>query len=229
MPALACAIPQIGGRAEPTPVPAPTPMGDTLILMVPLYRIGLEPGAAVPGAELSYVGQSSGGYDVIIGGLAANKRSGDSFSWQGVVAPGVIANYNLRLTTTLLGRLVAAGPVTLNVFNPLPVATNVVPAESEGLYYNNIAMQYLVPPGRAIPVTTLIYEGIIEPGGPENLAEQMAYLSGVEGYPYFAFGDSIGWTGKLRHNVTIRYSFRVVSMDENGLRVAGSAELWALP
>ncbi len=226
MPALACAIPQIGGRAEPTPLPPPTPMGDTLILTIPLYRIGLEPGGAVPGAQLRYMGQNGGMYEVTIGGLAASKRSGDSFSWQGIVAPGVVGNYNLRLTATLLGRLVAAGQVTLNVFNPMPVVINTAPTTGDALYYNNIAVQYLIPAGRAIPGTTLIFEGVVEPGGPENLAQEMAHLSGGSGYPYFAFGDSVGWMGRLRDNVTIRYSLRVIALEENGLRVAGSAELW---
>ncbi|GAB4149300.1 MAG: hypothetical protein Fur0021_10110 [Candidatus Promineifilaceae bacterium] len=226
MPALACALPQIGGRGEPTPAPLPTPMGDTLTLTIPLYRIGLEPGDAVPGAELRYIGQNGGSYDVTIGGLPASKRSGDSFSWQGIVAPGVVGNYNLRLTATLLGRLVAAGQVTLNVFNPAPVAINAMPASDGALYYNNIAVQYLIPAGRAIPGTTLVFEGIIEPGGPENLAQRMAHLSGGSGYPYFALGDSVGWMGQLRDNVTIRYSLRVIALEESGLRVAGTAELW---
>ncbi|MCA9938858.1 MAG: hypothetical protein KC418_09460 [Anaerolineales bacterium] len=223
MPALACAIPNIGGNQEPTPAPLPTPMGDTLILTIPLYRIGLNPGDTVPGSELRYVGQNAGSYDVTIGGLSASKRSGDSFAWNGVVAPGVVGNYNLRLTTTLLGKLVAAGPVTLNIFNPTPAAA---PPAAASLHYTNIVVQYLIPAGRTIPGTTLVYESIVEPGGPENVPQRMARLSGGNGYPYFAFGDSIAWTGQLRNNVSISYSLRVAGLGDDGLRVAGSAELW---
>ncbi len=225
LPALACDVPSIQLGREPTPVPTAQPLGDTLVLTVPLYRIGLEPGDSVPGAQLTYVGSDAGAYQVRIDGLPAVRRSGDSFSWYGVVAPGVIGNYNLRLSTTLLGKLVATGSVTLSIFNPEPEALATEPT-ADDVAFANVAVQYYAPAGSDIPGTTLRYEGLVEPGGPEGVSQPMARLSGVRGYPYFAFGDSITWTGRLRDNVIVRYTFRVAALDANGLRVAGSADLW---
>jgi hypothetical protein len=224
VPALACQLPSLPLIGD-GPSATPTPMGDTLILTVPVYRISLDPGDTVPGAKLTYVGKNNNAYDVIIDDLPATRRTGDSFSWYGVVAPGVIANYNLRLTTTLLGRLVAAGSVTLNVFNPAPQPVAAAPT-TFALSYSSIAVQYWVPAGSSIPGTALVYERTVEPGGAEGVAQSMAQLSGIQGYPYFAVGDSIVWLGTLRDNVTIRYSLRVTGLDEDGLRVAGTADLW---
>ncbi|MEW5989068.1 MAG: hypothetical protein AB1791_20775 [Chloroflexota bacterium] len=215
---LACAVPLIGGPAE-TPVP-PTPMGDTLPFIVPLYSITLDPGDTVPGTHLTYVGQRDDAYDVTIDGLTATKRSGDSFIWRGVIGPGVVAKYNLRIGTAVRGRLLAAGPVELSVLSPTPVELSEIPLADNALHYQNIAVQYVIPQGRAIPGTTLVYEGTAEEG---------VRLSGINGYPYRALGDSLIWIGQLREGSVIRYSLRVASVDEPGLQLVGTAELWVTP
>jgi hypothetical protein len=224
-PAAACAIPVIGGGAPPAP---PTPLGDTLTLLVPIYNINLEAGQTIPGTRLTYLRENNGVYEVTIDGLQANKRSGDSFSWKGVIAPGVIGAYNLRLTTTLFGRLVAAGPINVTIFNPEPVpGAGDHGASSEALYFNNIAVEYTIPQGRIIPGTNLIFQRVIEPtDSAQGVSPPMVELSGSAGYPYFALGDSLVWAGRLRENVWIRYSLRIVHIDDNGLRIGGTAELW---
>ncbi len=220
---LACVVPGVGSN---DPVPSPTPLGDTLTFSIPVYTNQLEPGDTVPGTRLHYVGRSGDAHQVTIDGLEATKRMGDSFVWNGVLAPGVYANYNLRLATAVLGKLSVAGSVELIIFNPEPSEMSLTPAiTGAAAYYDNILVNDLIPPGRFIPGTTLVYEGISTQGEGQQ-ASQMARLSGLSGYPLLALGDSLVWTGQLRDNVYIRYSLRTMSMNEDGLRLSGKAEMW---
>lgn len=220
---LACVIPGVGSSAPPA---SPTPLGDSLSFLIPAYTISLAPGDFVPGTRLHYLGRQNGAYQVTIDGLSATKRIGDSFIWNGVMAPGVYANYNLRLTTAVFGALPVAGPVEIIVFNPEPVGLALTAAViSAQPYFANIFVDYRIPPGRTIPGTTLVYEGIVSQGEGQQTS-QLAQLSGLTGYPYLALGDSLIWTGQLRDNVYIRYSLRAAAISENDLRLAGTAELW---
>ena len=215
---LACVVPGTGSPATPV---TPTPIGDTFTFLAPTYVYSLEPGETVPGTRLRYVGRSEGAYQVTIDGLPATKRVGDSFNWQGVLAPGVFARYNLRLTTAVFGALPVAGPVEIVVFNPEPVEVATPVAVNTALHFNGIALNYLVPPGWQVPGTTLVFEGITAQGN-----DQMARLAGLAGYPFLALGDSLEWRGKLRDNVNVLYNLRVTAINENGLRLEGTAELW---
>jgi hypothetical protein len=201
-------------------------MGDTLSYTIPAYTINLSPGDFVPGTRLQFIDRTAEGYQVKIDGLDATKRTGDSFFWSGVIAPGVFANYNLRLTTAVFGSLPAAGPVEIIIFNPDPQEA-ALPQElvARSADYNSILVNYQVPPGMTIPGSTLVYEGQVKQGEGQQAAE-LAWLTGLSGYPYLALGDSLVWTGQVRDNVYVRYSLRVTTMNEYGLRLSGTAELW---
>ena len=216
----------LAGLGSSGPPPSPTPPGDTLSYTIPAYTINLAPGDTVPRTRLQYVERRDEGYLVKIDGLEATKRTGDSFFWSGVIAPGVYANYKLRLTTAVFGNLPAAGPVEIIIFNPEPMEV-ALPAElsSNPATYSNIVVNYQVPPGMTIPGSTLVYEGQITQGEGQQAAE-LAWLTGLSGYPYLALGDSLVWVGRLRDNVYVRYSMRVTTMNEYGLRLSGTAELW---
>jgi hypothetical protein len=220
----ACSL--VPGLVSTGPPPTPTPSGDTMAYSIPTYTINLSPGDTIPRTRLQYIERQESGYLVKIDGLDAVKRTGDSFFWSGVIAPGVYANYNLRLTTEVLGKLPAAGPVEVIVFNPEPVET-ALPIELTAVpaTYNNLLIDVQMPPGVAIPGSTLVYEGIIVQGEGQRAVE-LASLSGMSGYPYLALGDSLVWMGRLRENVYVRYSLRVTTLNEYGLRLSGTAELW---
>lgn len=220
--AIACVLPGFG---DSTPVATPTPLGDTLTFTVPAYTVNLNPGDTVPGTRLHYVGRSADSYQVLIDGLAATKRSGDSFIWNGVLAPGVHGSYNLRLITALFGPLPVAGTVRITIFNPEPIERAIPSDIAADLSYRNILVSYLIPTGGVIPGSSLVYEGLSTVGEGDQTS-QLAQLSGLLGYPYLALGDSLVWTGKMRNNVSIRYSLRVASLNEHGLRLAGTADLW---
>jgi hypothetical protein len=222
---LACAVP---GFDPDKSNATPTAVGDTMYFNIPAYTYQLTPGEAIPGTGLQFKDRQGDAYEVSIDGQTTLKRSGDSFYWSGVLAPGVFANYNLRLTTSVFGSMPVAGPVEIIVLNPVPVEVTSVPINENTMAFSNIVADYTVPVGYTVPGTTLVYEGIEERGQGGQLTD-FARLSGTAGYPYLAFGDSLVWTGKLHDNIYIRYNLRVTSIKEDNLRLSGTAELWVLP
>ena len=222
---LACAVPGFDGD---NPNVTPTAVGDTMYFNIPAYTYQLSPGEAIPGTGLQFKDGQGDAYEVSIDGQTTLKRSGDSFYWSGVLAPGVFANYNLRLTTSVFGSMPVAGPVEIIVLNPVPVEVTSVPINENTMAFSNIVADYTVPVGYTVPGTSLVYEGIEERGQGGQLTD-FARLSGTAGYPYLAFGDSLVWTGKLHDNIYIRYNLRVTSIKEDNLRLSGTAELWVLP
>jgi hypothetical protein len=76
-----------------------------------------------------------------------------------------------------------------------------------------------------VPGSTIVYETTVTQGEGQQ-ATELARLSGTSGYPYLALGDSLVWTGRVRENVYVRYSMRVTTLNEYGLRLSGTAELW---
>lgn len=216
MTTLACAVPGIS--LNPTPPPQPTPEGDTLFFRA-AYTTPLEPGTAVPGTRIIYVQNVDALHEFTIDGLQAYRQPGDSLTWRGVVAPGVFGDYRLRLRADFLGRLQAEGEVELAILNPSPVEVPPTQTPAGAIHVQGITINYYVPQGARIPGTTLIYEG---------LRNDLAELSGTASYPFFAREDSLLWTGKLRDNVTVRYNLRVSSLEEEGLALTGTAELWAI-
>lgn len=214
---LACTVP---GTGSDTPEVTPTPEGDSMTFLIPAYTYSLEPGGTVPGSQLVYVGKTGDLHDVKIDGEPAQKRVGDSFIWTGVVAPGVYAEYNLRLAPDFLGPLPVAGPVEVSVLNPVATPISAMPEWPNAIRYNNIVLAHNVPVGWTIPGTTLVYDGVSTQGEVDS-----ARLTGLTGHPLFALGDSITWMGMLKDNVAIRFTFRVINFSENSLQLGGTAEL----
>lgn len=217
---LACVI---GGGEGPTPVATTiVPLDQVVSYRIPVFSASLEPGETLKGSKLTYVGREGDVYNVAIANLPAAKRIGDSFAWKGVIAPGVIGNYNLRLSPTILSDdLLVAGSVEISILNPIPVelGNEFVVAESL-LHFNNIAIDHRVSVGEQVPGTTLIFEGVTEQG---------AKLGGTSGFPIRALGDSLIWTGRLRGNGIVRYNLRVGSLNADELRLVGTAEIWITP
>ncbi len=217
---LACTIGADGG---PTPTAtANVPLDQLVSYRIPVYSATLNPGETVKGSKLTYIGRDGDVYNVTIGNLPAAKRIGDSFAWKGVMAPGVIGNYNLRLSPTILSNdLLVAGSLEISILNPIPVELgNDFVVSDSILQFNNIAIDNRVSVGEQVPGTTLIFEGATEQG---------ANLGGTSGFPIRALGDSLIWTGRLRGNAIVRYNMRVGSLNADELRLVGTAEMWITP
>jgi hypothetical protein len=200
----------------PTPLPPPTPVGDTLELFVASYQTALRIGESVPGTRLTFVNKIGDTYTVLIDGQSAEKRAGDSFDWDGVIVPGVVANFRLNLLPNAeVDLLRANGTVRLTVFSPQP-APGAKPIGNDVITLGDIRVDALVPRGRALPGTPLVYEQD-EPGA--------VIFSGTENYARYRFGDSLTWRGLLLNNVYIDYSLKVDGIETHGVRVNGTAEM----
>lgn len=216
---MACDVPGFS-----TPVPTVTPNRGfeflSFTVPAPVYTISMDPGDRVPGARLEYLGKEGDIYRVRINGREAVKRLGDSFIWSGVVAPGVYGDFNLRLTTNLpgLGVLPVTGGVKITLLDWNPAALEALPPLADALHFENIpVIEVGFPVGENILASTLVYEGVVTQG-----SNQFARLSGLD----YAQGDSVVWVGRLRDNVYVRYSLRVLSFNEDHINLAGGAELW---
>lgn len=215
----------LSGNAGPptlTPPPAPTPTGSTLFFNAP-YNIALPPETRVPGTGIFYQGPQNDVYLFTIQGLQAFKRVDDTINWNGIIAPGVVGNYNLQLklnSNISPAQLYATGPVRVGIMNPLPREVPLDSMPSSLAWFDNIRIDYVVPQGEQVPGTTLVFQGI---------QDNTAYLTGGTGYPYFPLGNSVIWFGRLTDRVLVRYDLRVSRLDEIGLGLTGTARLWLTP
>lgn len=224
---LACGLPSIPGTGN-QPAATTTPIGDMLIFnkVGPTYVANLSPGEKIPGTQMEYIGKTAdGGYEVSINGTRSVKRSGDSFIWSGILAPGTHGQFNLRISTDVLGELPVAGSAVITVLNPQPFPLVAIPEDSSGISFTNILINYTIPAGSVIPGTTLTYQGVAQQGGVD--VAQISDANGVTSY--YAQGDSVVWTGKLRENVFIRYNLRIISYNAEDLLLGGTAELFVRP
>jgi hypothetical protein len=213
--------------SSPTPTPRPEPPAGAISYYVPQYTRELQPGDAVPGTRIEYVGPDGDAHEVKINGLSAIRQTGESLLWDGIISQGVYADYRLRLATVSSGfmqfQLGATGPVEIYIFNPEPEALDSLEGfMSPGhIRFANIPVQYgPIPPGGRIPGTTLVFEEVTRQG---------VRLSGTELHPYWSVGDAIQWQGQLRNNVLIRLRMPITAADDRGLRLGGEAELWVIP
>jgi hypothetical protein len=168
-------------------------------------------GELLPGTNIQYVGPASDGARVLIGGQEAIKKVGDSLDWQGTIAPNASVVLYQRVLHMNDERLLTGGTVTLKVDGATPAAG---PYPDKPLQSFRVPVVYNVRRGAMIPGTTIGYAGAEDEG---------AELSGVSGYPYRKFGDSISWRGQLRSNVFLDITLRVVAYEENSLQVTGLA------
>ena len=216
---IACAVPGFSGSQATS---TPQADSDFLSFTVPGYTTSLSPGENVPGSRLEYIGQEGDAYRVRIDGQESIKRIGDSFTWAGIIAPGIYGEYSLRLTTALLGPLPAAGTVKITVLDWLPTELTTLPDLTNAIHYGNIpVIDLTVPVGESVLASNMIYDGIVTQGGTE-----FAQLTNAAGNKLFAELDSVVWTGTLRENVFLRYNLRVISFNENNIVLGGTAEIW---
>ena len=209
-------------------VPTATPVGDMITYNIPAYSISMSPGNSINGAPMRYLSHDRNVYIMEIEGVPIEKRAGDSFDWQGIIAPGVYANYNLRLTTTVFEALPIAGSVEYLIFNPEPRDVP-LPADRTGLLALDwIVADYLAPVGREIPGTVIIYEGVATQGQ-GDYTEPVAKLVSPLNTRTLSNGDSFTAVSAVRDNVYVEYNLRVVSFDEDDLHLFGSAILWIDP
>lgn len=214
---MAAASCSLLGPIDSTPAPTEEPAASELVYPAP-YRAVLDAGESVPGADLQYVGSDDQGIHVRIGGQDAYRKVGDSFNWQGNPAPGVELDYKLRVVGVYVDVFQAWGQVDIIVSDPV-VAVAELPDDAL-LTFGAIVVEHSVPRGELIPGTTYAYLGSSERG---------AEFGGVEGYAYREVADSLDWAGQVRDNVYVDLKMRVRSIEEDEVKVIGTATVWILP
>ncbi len=168
----------------------------------------------VPGTDIVYQGRTDRGARVVIGGLEADKRVGDSLDWNGSPIDGVTVDLTLRVVRYTTHSLTLVGTARVVVEDAQPRVASIV--TTSPVKYSGV-VAYGVEVDSVIPGSVVRYVGSTEQG---------AELGGIEGYPYRKVGDSINWEGMLRDDVHISLEVRVVQFNENGMRVAGIVTLW---
>jgi len=168
-------------------------------------------GETLPGSNIRYVGFSEDGAELLIDDQRAVKKVGDSLDWQGKPAPGVEVAVTQRILLANETRLQTVGAIKLTVQDPFPAVAQ-FPDKPASSY--KVAVTYTVKRGATIPGTLITYTGKTDSG---------AELKGVSGYPYRKIGDSIGWTGRLRANVYLDMTARVIAYTDDFIQVAGLA------
>jgi hypothetical protein len=187
-------------------------IGDTLE-----YNGALDQSAAIgetlPGSNIRYVAYSERGAEVLINEQRALKKVGDSLDWRGSPAAGVNVAVTQRVVLFNAQRLQTVGTVKLTVQGTTPAAA-AFPGQTR--YSYRVAVTYTVKRGAIIPGTAISYAGKSNEG---------ARLGGVEGYPYRKMGDSIAWQGRLRGNVYLDMTLRVLAYTDDLMQVGGLATI----
>ncbi len=215
---LGCTV-TLPGAATVTPLPEPTPDGDSIQFSGP-YSYSLAPNSSIPGTRITYQGVQNGVYVFSIGGQAAYRQLNDTINWRGVIAPSVVGDYRLRIRSETNTQLFLEGTVLVTVFNPAPLQIPITSLPATPPNFDNMPVNYNVPVGRRVPGTTLVY------GGQQD---GMALLTGSTAYPLYPVGNSVTWTGRLTGNVLLRYDLIVNRVDDNSVNLTGVARLWLLP
>lgn len=195
------------------------PKGGPLeLLYTAPFEAGIEQGFDLPGTGVHYVGLSDKGAEILIDDQTAFKQKGDSLDWKGTPVDGVDLGLTLRILWFTEETLYVGGTAQVTVRDPMPEAAS-IPAEVP-VKFSNAPVTYRVEKDDDIPGTLVKYVSKQEEG---------IELSGVEGYPYRKFGDSIIWEGKLKEKVFLQLNVRVIFIAEDFISVAGTATLLLAP
>jgi hypothetical protein len=196
------------------------PKGGPLeLLYTAPFEAGIEQGSDLPGTGVHYVGLSDKGAEILIDDQTAFKQKGDSLDWKGNPLEDVDLDLTLRILWFTEETLYVGGTAQVTVRDPMPEVAS-IPAEVPVKFSNAPVTYYQVGKDDDIPGTLVKYVSKQEEG---------IELSGVEGYSYRKFGDSIIWEGKLKEKVFLQLNVRVIFIAEDFISVAGTASLLLAP
>ncbi|MEM7538436.1 MAG: hypothetical protein AAF639_40080 [Chloroflexota bacterium] len=188
----------------------------------------VNPGEWIPGTDLFFVGVTADKKaEFQIAGFNSTRSVGDSLdfdgSWGNVASKsarnGSGIEYSLRLRIYRIAddHVRAAGVHQLKVGSIDPLFDSYAFPEAE-TQPNNTQFSFPftvnVARGEAISGTTYGYQGKTERGG-----EIFGLPSNA--YPFHKTGDSIEWTGYLRHNLPVEYNLRMLYYAEEHAQVGG--------
>jgi len=176
-------------------------------------------GQNLPGTNIKYMGKTSQGAQMSIGGQTALKQTFDSLSWRGEITPGVKVDYNLRILAFDAKSLHVDGTTAFTISGAKPKAISSTALPKDAAKFTGV-VSYNIPKGKNIPGTTITYEGKTSDG---------AKLSGIEGYPFRKEADSIVWNGQLADKLFLKLDLRVLLFSANYLAVTGPVTIHFKP
>lgn len=207
--------------ATPTPNATPTPLTNLLELSAPNTRIILAQNEATQNAKVVYLGRTESRYSVQIDQQLNEKRVGDSVIWDSFIAPGVSAEYEMRIADNGdSDDLALGGTVDLLVFNPRPN-----PALNADIFPTDLSYEadidYVVPMGQMVPGTTWRYVGLDANG--------RIQFEGERGVTLYTQGDGLFWRGWINPAVFGDYELTIIQANADQVRVTGVADIIIFP
>jgi hypothetical protein len=181
-------------------------------------EMSIEPDRNLMGTDIRYIGITEDDRaEFQIDDKRALKKTGDSLNWEGHPAESVELSFKLRVLTISEEKVRTVGTVRVQIEEIMPEKATI---NEEIPVRISLPVTYHVANEKAIPGTTLTYQGEDEENG--------AQLGGLaeERYPYRRVGDSVVWEGRLCEGVFLRLNARVLYFSEETLRIGGVATLW---
>ena len=207
--------------ASPTPNATPTPLTNLLELTAPDTLITLAQNGATQNSKIIYRGKTESRYSVEIDQQLTEKRVGDSVIWDSFVAPGVSAEYVMRIVDNGgSDDLAMVGTVDLLVFNPRPTSAPNADIFPTDLVYE-ADINYVVPLGQTVPGTTWRYVGLDANG--------RVQFEGERGVTLYTQGDGLFWRGWINPAVFGDYELTIIQAEAGQVRVTGVAKLIIFP
>ncbi len=186
---------------------------NTLIYDAPV-SLTIRSGALLSGTTIAYGGKTTAGAaKVMIAGLEAPKKQGDTLDWEGSPVPSV----KLKLTT----RVITFDDQSLTVAGTAHIELTDVKVQPGGSAAN-VMMEF------AAPVTYTLAKNQTLPGSNVSFVgatTDAAQFAGLDGFPYRKQLDSLEYNGRVLPKAFLKLDLRLVSFSNDGAVLGGTANV----
>lgn len=201
-----------------TAVPTRTLPAGAVSFRISPYADTIPQAGYVPGTQIRYLDFADPNYRLEVNGEETLRPPNNSLNWQGLIGPGVFADYALTLQAPTAAELRVSGIVDLTVLQAAPVVSDTPDPQSTPnlLYFEAVKVRTEVPVNVNVPGTTVAYRG----QGVNNTV-----LLGSDQAPY-EINDQWVWRGQVRDGVWVSYTLNVEGVAASGVILSGTADLW---
>ena len=186
---------------------------NTLIYDAPV-SLTIKNGTLLPGTTIAYGGKTdTGAAKVLITGLVAPKRQGDTLDWEGKP----VSNVAVKLTTRVLSfddqALTVAGTAHIELTN-----IAVQPGGNAGTTLLEFAapVSYTLIKNQTLPGSNVSFVGVSAEG---------AQFGGIAGFAFRKQLDSLEYNGRVLPHVFLRLDLRVINFSADSVVLGGTANI----
>lgn len=193
---------------------APSSNSVTMLIYDAPISLTIKTGTLLPGTTIAYNGKTaSGAARVLLVGLEAPKKTGDTLDWQGSPVPNVQIKLTTRVLTFDDQSLTVAGTAHIELSN-----ITIQPSGTQGqvLIEFSAPVSYTLAKSQTIPGSNVSYLGMTAEG---------AQFGGVQGYAFRKQLDSLEYNGRVLPKVLLRLDLRVISFSNEGAVLGGTANI----